>query len=291
MEPLKSILKIYIPNFIKYKKSLGYKYNNIEHLYLIDKIFYSNNIKNFNDTDKILDVIKKDKQAKKYKNEIMDLIDFCNIINNKKEKKKILNLRLKSYTKKLPYIITEDEFIKFCNYLDKKSKYDKKTYQHIFPVLFRLLYSTGMRINEVISLKLNDIDLKNNKISIVHSKNNKSRIIIISNSMKNIIKEYLIFSSPKIYLFECKNQKISYHLVSNYLKKILRETGMHFTLHDFRHSMATNTFSKLLKEGYDEKIVLYYLHLYLGHNSIEETEYYLYFNKSIKDNMRLKYEK
>ena len=48
--------------------------------------------------------------------------------------------------------------------------------------------------------------------------------------------------------------------------------------------MATITFQKMLADGYNEKEILYYLHIYLGHSSINETEYYFYFNNIIKDN-------
>lgn len=288
MEQLKSFLKYHIPNFIKYKKSLGYKYDNINHLYLIDKIFYDNNIQSFNEIDKIQNLINNDNKLKRYRNDVNNLIKFNNIIENKSEENKIIIPKISKTPNKVPHIITKEEFNILCNYIDNTSY--KNNYNKIISVLIRLLYSTGMRINEALSLKMGDIDQLEGKIIIRNSKNNKSRIIVISNTMKNVLNKYISLFHPENYLFEYNKKKIIYYNASNYFKRITKELNLKVSFHDLRHTMATTSLLNLLKDGYDEKEILYYLHIYLGHSTIEETEYYLYFTKSIKDNMRLDYE-
>ena len=107
--------------------------------------------------------------------------------------------------------------------------------------------------------------------------------------MCNILKKYILLVKPKKYLFEYKNNKINYSTIQKHLKNICNYFNVDITFHDFRHSMATNSFKNLLSNGYEDKEILYYLHLYLGHKSINETEYYFYFNNVIKDNMEVKH--
>nr|WP_261794238.1 tyrosine-type recombinase/integrase [Thomasclavelia saccharogumia] len=49
------------------------------------------------------------------------------------------------------------------------------------------------------------------------------------------------------------------------------------TLHNLRHQFTNTTYNLMLTKGYDENVILAYLHRYLGHNSIKETEHYLQF--------------
>lgn len=61
----------------------------------------------------------------------------------------------------------------------------------VYPVIVRLLIGTGMRIGEVISLKVKDIDSANDLITVVNGKNNVSRYIPMSDSLALVVKQYL----------------------------------------------------------------------------------------------------
>lgn len=282
MANLKRPNKLNILNFINYKKSLGYKYNNINKFYKIEKLLLDNNIYSLENENKIIDIVSKNVELKKYKNEIIDLIKFNNILNNKSTplKTKVTYNKSRQY---IPNIIKPHIFKDICEYIDKISINEKDNYKYIYSILYRLLYSSGLRINEAISLKIRDIDTINSKIIINNSKNNKSRIIIISDSMNDVLKKYIKIVNPKNYLFEYKNHKINYHTISQFNKKIENYFNIDLKFHDFRHTMATTSFLNLKNQGYDEKEILYYLHIYLGHSNINETEYYFYFNNIIKE--------
>lgn len=282
MANLKRQIKEIIPSFINYKKSLGYKYNNINKFYKIEKLLYANKIYSLENENKIIDIVSKNDELKKYKNEIIDLIKFNNILKNKSTtlKSKVNYIKPRQH---IPNIIKFDTFMDICDYIDKISINEKENYKYIYPILYRLLYSSGLRINEAICLKTRDIDVINNRITINNSKNNKSRIIIISDSMNDSLKKYIEIVKPKNYLFEYKNNKINYYTISQFNKKIENYFNINLNFHDFRHTMATTSFLNLKDQGYAEKEILYYLHIYLGHSSINETEYYFYFNNIIKE--------
>lgn len=287
MENLKKPIKEFIQDFIKYKKSLGYEYNNTKQFYNLEKILLKNKIcfqKQLNES------LLNDSKFDNYKIELRELIKFNLILNNEINQNKIIIKKTRK-SKYIPFIINSNLFCDICEYIDKSSIYETENYKYIYPVLYRLLYSTGMRINEAISLKISDLDISAGKININNSKNDKSRIIIISNSMRDVLKKYILLVKPQNYLFEYKKDKINYSTILCHLNKIRNQFNVHITFHDFRHSMATNSFKTLLSKGYNEKEILYYLHIYLGHASINETEYYFYFNNVIKDNMKVTYER
>lgn len=286
MENLKKPMKEFIQDFIKYKKSLGYEYNNINRFYNLEKLLLKNKVyfqKQLNES------LLYDSKFENYKIELRELIKFNSILNNEVIQNKII-LGKKGKNKYIPFIINNNLFCDICEYIDKTSIYETGNYKYIYPVLYRLLYSTGIRINEAISLKISDLDISIGKININNSKNNKSRTIIISDSMRDVLKKYILLVKPKKYLFEYKKNKINYSTILCHLNKIRNKFNVHIIFHDFRHSMATNSFKALLSKGYNEKEILYYMHIYLGHASINETEYYFYFNNVIKDNMKVNYE-
>ncbi len=59
------------------------------------------------------------------------------------------------------------------------------------PVLFRLLYATGIRVGEAMSLSISDVDVENNLLKVRDSKNGKERIVPFSESMSLALKDYL----------------------------------------------------------------------------------------------------
>lgn len=81
-----------------------------------------------------------------------------------------------------------------------------------FEVIIKLLYSTGIRISEALNIELDNVNLKDNQIYIINGKNNVSRIIIMSDSMNNKLKEYInskVYFDTK-YLFSSNGEKYGY---------------------------------------------------------------------------------
>ena len=232
METIKRPIQNLLPDYIKYKKSLGYKYDNISHLHKIEKALAKYNIYSM---EEINQEVLKYPDLKKYKNELNDLIKFYNIINNITQPTK-LQCGILKYPKYIPFIIKESLFYEICNFVDKTSQYEKGNYRYIFPVLYRLLYSTGIRINEAINLKITNLDLSTNVIKIQNSKNNKSRCIVVSNSMNTILKKYLELVNPKKYLFEINENRVCYSTLLKHLKKICHSLNIKITFHDFSYA-------------------------------------------------------
>ena len=279
MGNLSGPFKDIIPNFRNYKKSLGYKYDNINQFYKIDKILYENNIQNLNNTKLIFDILvnneKNDLKKKNNYEALKQLYNFMEIIGYK-------NLYFETlYFNETPNfkatILTHKQLLSFFTKLDSFCKNLNKPECYIYPALFRLLYSNGLRISEALNLKISQISLENQWIYIEQAKENITRKLPLSSSMKIVLEQYYskISIKKQIYLFEINNSKLPKSKVDTIFKKILENFEVSFRIHDLRHLMAVTSFNLLYDKGYKEDWILYYLHIYLGHKSISSTEYYL----------------
>ncbi|MGC3977815.1 MAG: tyrosine-type recombinase/integrase [Paludibacteraceae bacterium] len=131
------------------------------------------------------------------------------------------------------------------------------------------IYSAGLRIGEVVNLKLKDIDSNRMQIRIEQAKGKKDRYTLLSVKTLEILRKYFIEYKPKTWIFEGeKGQPYSTKSVQTILKKSVESVGIkkHVTVHTLRHSFATH----LLEAGTD----LRYIQSLLGHSSSKTTEIY-----------------
>lgn len=133
-----------------------------------------------------------------------------------------------------------------------------------------LLYSAGLRRQELLNLQLEDIDSNRMMIKVRKGKGSKDRYTILSEKMLNDLREYFKAYKPQKYLFEGAKVGERYSPVSvqKILQKATDRAGINkrVTPHMLRHSFATH----LLEAGTD----LRYIQALLGHNSSKTTEIY-----------------
>jgi integrase len=150
-----------------------------------------------------------------------------------------------------------------------------------------VLYGCGLRINEVLSLKIKDFNTESGVLTILHSKNDTSRLVVMSGTLKKICAEYkelnLAGCGPDEYFFPNKiGGKRSSGQVSTYFKEILWKAGITYSgrgkgprVHDIRHSFCCHAFKRMADEGIDMYCSLPILSAYMGHSEIRATEKYL----------------
>lgn len=139
-------------------------------------------------------------------------------------------------------------------------------------VVLALIYSAGLRGQEVINLKLSDVDFERMTIHIRQSKYKKDRIVPLSPTMAVGLKKYLRAENPHIWLFNGKapGSKYSTRGLSWVMRENLKKTSItkEVNLHSLRHSYATH----LLEEGLN----IVTLKELLGHAEITTTMIYLH---------------
>ena len=139
-------------------------------------------------------------------------------------------------------------------------------------VVLSLIYSAGLRGQEVINLKISDIDFERMTIHIRQSKYKKDRIVPLSPSMAIGLKKYLRAENPHIWLFNGKQPDSQYSVrgLSWVMRENLKKTNItkKVNLHSLRHTYATH----LLEEGLN----IVTLKELLGHAEISTTMIYLH---------------
>lgn len=135
-------------------------------------------------------------------------------------------------------------------------------------------YSAGLRVSEVVSLRLSDIDPDRMQILVQHAKGKKDRYVMLSPVLLDILRSYLKFCRPrpKVYLFEGMEpgEPMSARTAQQAFIDARRRAGIKkmVSFHSLRHSFATH----LLEKGVDIK----YIKELLGHFSINTTNRYLH---------------
>lgn len=132
-----------------------------------------------------------------------------------------------------------------------------------------LLYSSGLRRNEVLELKLEDIDGKRMLVRVRSGKGNKDRYSLLSERLLKDLRTYYLEWRPQAYLFEGpKGSRYSAESVAKIVQGAAKRARIrkHVTPHMLRHSFATH----LLENGTD----LRYIQVLLGHKNSRTTEIY-----------------
>ncbi len=173
--------------------------------------------------------------------------------------------------RKLPEVLSEEEVAAI---LRAHENLKHKT-------MLYLIYSAGLRRNELINLTPMDIDEARNIINVRGGKGNKDRQTLLSTTAREMVQRYVAHYQPVTYLFEGgAGQRYSESSLQQVFVQALRKSGIRkrVTLHTLRHSFATH----LLEHGTD----LRYIQALLGHNSSKTTEIYTHVTKKGFDKIR-----
>ena len=169
------------------------------------------------------------------------------------------NLKSIKVPKKIPNYLSHDEIQK----LIENAKFKKHE------LLIKLLYSSGLRVSEAVSLKVEDINFEEKTVKVISGKGDKQRITIISEKLLEDIKDYL-GERNEGYLFvgidgECP---LSTKTAQKVIPLIAKKAGLQkkVTPHVLRHSFATH----LLNKGVDIR----FIQELLGHENLQTTQIY-----------------
>jgi len=140
-------------------------------------------------------------------------------------------------------------------------------------LILELLYATGVRVSELISIRVKDIDMKSKTIRVI-GKGNKERLVFFGEYAADILKLYLekrnefLRGNNDYLLLNNHGNKFTTNGIRYVLNQLIRESSLHTSIspHMLRHSFATH----LLNEGCD---ILSVQEL-LGHESIKATQIY-----------------
>jgi integrase/recombinase XerD len=161
--------------------------------------------------------------------------------------------------KKLPEVLSEEEVLLLLKSVENLKH----------RCILMTIYSGGLRLSEVVALKVSDIDSRRMRIFIKGGKGNKDRYTILSRELLKWLREYYKTEKPAAWLFEgITGGQYSMRSVQSIMRDAIKKAGIkkYATVHTLRHSFATH----MLENGVD----LRYIQNLLGHNSSKTTEIY-----------------
>lgn len=191
--------------------------------------------------------------------------------NNIVKINKKIDIKSAKRRKSLPAVFSHQEIETILNSLQNKKH----------KLLLSLSYGAGLRVSEVINLKISDINLEELTIHIKNSKGQKDRISILSEKTIKELDEIIANKSKHDYIFESeRGGKLSTRTAQKIFKNSLKKSNIKkdASFHSLRHSFATH----LLENGVDVR----YVQELLGHQNIRTTQIYTHVTnpklKSIK---------
>ena len=201
-----------------------------------------------------------------------------------------------------PHIYTKQEIASIFRECDKLYCHRKYLYSSkcIMPCLIRLLYSTGIRINEALRLTHADVDLEDGTLMLCDCKNRQDRLIPLSLSMREICRDYIDYKQsvglpclPQDRFFTATDGRTSRSVtIYEIFRMIVYRAGLPHggrgkgpRLHDLRHTFCVNSLVKMAGEGMDLYASMPVLMTYMGHKSLSATNRYVRITEDMFPNL------
>lgn len=208
---------------------------------------------------------KSEKWSSTTQNQLINAIKFFyeKLLNKKRE---VYDLPRAKKEYKLPAVFSEDEL--------KRIVLATENLKH--RSILCLAYSAGLRISEIVNLKIEDVDSSRMVITLRGAKGKKDRQVMLSSTLLDLLRNYFRSEKqkPKIWLFEGQyGGQYSTRSIEEVMKYAKKKAGVKKkgSIHAIRHSFATH----LLEAGTD----IFTIKELLGHNSIRTTGIYAHVSK------------
>ncbi len=191
----------------------------------------------------------------------------------------------------VPYIYTRAELCQLFKTALIYQKNRSHVEPHMVSKLLLILYTTGLRLNEALSLTIGNVNLAQSFIVVEQTKFYKSRLVPFGSQLASEIKDYLAWRKKKGFPQEKKSpffygrddKPLNQSTVENIFLRIRQKAGIKRTdnaryqprLHDLRHSFGVHRLMQWYQENADVQQLLPILSVYMGHTYLSATSVYL----------------
>lgn len=187
-----------------------------------------------------------------------------------------------------PYLFTDEKLHELFHSVDTDTSIDQFV-GCILSTLLRLIYTCGLRPFEGLSILRDNINLTTGEILLVKTKMHKERIVVMSDDMLNLLKRFLAIRDLAFpeseFLFPAPDGgSYSTQWLADRFRKYFRALHPDTPLsempcarvYDLRHRFASQCLINWINEGADLNARLPYLSTFMGHGTMNETEYYIH---------------
>lgn len=194
--------------------------------------------------------------------------------------------RKRGYT---PYILTDDELSAFFRSVETTDNRSDPLWRETVSVLWRLLYTCGLRPREARLIKCNEISFETGEIIVSKAKRSKERIVVMSDDMLDMCKSYstkrsIVPGSCEYFFVHSDGSPLEAHQLYFWFIRCWRQANPdvppqllpNLRQYDLRHRYASTILQKWLDEGRNLYAMLPYLRAYMGHEKFADTAYYIH---------------
>lgn len=143
--------------------------------------------------------------------------------------------------------------------------------------ILSLLYSAGLRVSEVINLKINNIDSSRMIINILDAKGGKDRQVMLNENVLHLLRNYFKIYKPKEYLFNGQNSlQYSSRSINEFLKMYAQKSGIE-NKRVYAHLMRHTSFTHMVENGTDINLI----QKLAGHSSVKTTLIYTHISHNL----------
>ena len=268
-----SVFSEFILDFIAYKRAAGYKYETeTNYLQQFDDYCCTHGIDSPVLTKELIDSWCKKKPYESERNSHMQRVSCIRqfalyFITSGYDAYIPVNLEYirQRKSKYSAYIFTHEEMERIFKASDNVYPNRRSTMHLVVPVLVRLLYCTGLRVMEALHLQLKNVNLDEEILFIENAKFNKDRLIPVSESMLNILKDYCKVMHP-LYIPEdflfvgITREPCSHHNIYLRFRELLVQAGIGIPhagrgyglrIHDIRHTHCCHVLQEASRNGTD----------------------------------------
>jgi integrase/recombinase XerD len=184
--------------------------------------------------------------------------------------------RVKTRHRPPPYVFSDEEIRRLFHAIDTQPLSEMSNRALVDPVLFRVLYATGMRISEALNLELRDFDPVRVTLEVREAKNRENRIVPVTPRLADTLEAYIAAAhpdpEPADHLFHTgdPSKPADKSTIYNRLRRYLADADIpHFAggphIHSLRHGFAVTNLRRWAADGSDLTVMLPYLSAYMGH--------------------------
>lgn len=308
---LKSCLSFHLQRFLDEKHSQGYSYETETYwLKQFDNYWFEHNYQFVNLTQESLEdwIQKRNCEGKKCQATRISVIREFSFYLNGLGIYSYIPLLSVHYNRPDIHILSDEEieevFYKIDHYVFNHQRNQNRLslrFSWENTVIFRLIFSCGLRISEACNLSVEDVDFDKGILTIGHSKGDKDRLVYLAEDMRQLLVDYYrslcsTFGTDQKWLFP--GFKMDKHISTSSVRKRFRECWKQTsyaetcdkdpTVHSLRHTFVVKRMNTWMLQGLDLNVMIPYLCKYLGHKSINETYYYYHF---VQESARIIHEK
>lgn len=257
--------------FIQEMKRRGYSQNSIINYESCIQVFLSkidkDHPKNINENEikNFLSTCIRANTQRNYQSAIKLFYEIC--LN---QKNKFKNIPYTKTEKKLPIVLSQEEVQKMFDVCENTKH----------KVILALLYSTGMRVSELISLKWEHLDRSRGIINIIGGKGNKDRQVMLSNDLHPLLEKYWKEHKSLPYILKGQfSEQYSDRSVGQVMKQLAKKAGINKRV--YTHLMRHNCFTHLVENGIDINLI----QKLAGHSNVKTTLVYTHILHNIISNI------